>query len=183
MIKEEAIKVLEQMKDGFIAVYNGNPVMYGFSDYGVQAFDMAIEALKNERPKGRWLHYRTKSGIIRHECSACGDSFTTSDTYGMYYCSNCGARMIEDGGSDALDTAAKTLTVQDLTEPNNNLEGWIPCDERMPDKDGHYLVTLDFDYGRAIEMGWLLGGEWVNENSHVTIAWQPLPEPYRGASK
>lgn len=57
---------------------------------------------------------------------------------------------------------------------------WIPCSERMPDKDGHYLVTLDFDYGRSIEMGWLLGGEWVNENSHVTIAWRPLPEPYKG---
>lgn len=46
MTNEEAIKVLGQIKDGFIAVHNGNPVMYGFSDYGVQAFDMAIEALK-----------------------------------------------------------------------------------------------------------------------------------------
>lgn len=46
MTRDEAIKVLEQMKDGFIAVHNGNPVMYGFSDYGVQAFDMAINALE-----------------------------------------------------------------------------------------------------------------------------------------
>ena len=45
MTREEAIKVLGQMKDGFVAVHNGNPVMCGFSDYGVQAFDIAIEAL------------------------------------------------------------------------------------------------------------------------------------------
>jgi len=60
--------------------------------------------------------------------------------------------------------------------------GWIPCNEIMPTKDGYYLVTVEFDYGREIEMGWLLDGEWVNENSHVTVAWQPLPEPWKGES-
>lgn len=53
---------------------------------------------------------------------------------------------------------------------------WTPCDERMPNEDGYYLVTVEFDYGKEIEMGWLLDGEWVNENSHVTVAWMPLPE-------
>ena len=57
---------------------------------------MRIDALPSAERTGRWLHYRTKNGIIRHECSACGDSFTTCDTYGMYYCSNCGARMIKE---------------------------------------------------------------------------------------
>ena len=33
------------------------------------------------------------------------------------------------------------------------------------------------DYGREVEMGWLLNGEWMNPNSHVTVAWMPLPEP------
>ncbi len=53
---------------------------------------------------------------------------------------------------------------------------WTPCDKRMPNEDGYYLVTVEFDYGREIEMGWLLDGEWVNKNSHVTVAWMPLPE-------
>ena len=53
---------------------------------------------------------------------------------------------------------------------------WTPCDERRPNEDGYYLVTVEFDYGKEIEMGWLLDGEWVNENSHVTVAWMPLPE-------
>lgn len=140
----------------------------------------AVSALEAERSKGHWLD-RNGERTGDHYAVFCSECTNWSE-YASDFCMNCGARMIEDGGSDALDTAAKALTVQDLTKPNNNLEGWIPCDERMPDKDGHYLVTLDFDYGRAIEMGWLLDGEWVNENSHVTIAWQPLPEPYRGGA-
>ena len=144
----------------------------------VEAFKMAIKALENERPKGHWLDRNGERTGDQYDvvCSEC----TNWSEYASDFCMNCGARMIEDDGSDALDTAAKALTAQDLTEPNNNLEGWVPCGERMPSEDGHYLVTLDFDYGRAIEMGWLLGGEWVNENSHVTIAWQPLPEAYKG---
>lgn len=53
---------------------------------------------------------------------------------------------------------------------------WVLCNERMPNEDGYYLVTLEFDYGKEIEMCWLLDGEWVNENSHATVAWMPLPE-------
>lgn len=51
MTREEAIKVLKQMKEGYIAVHNGNTVMWEFSDYGVQAFDMAIMALDREQRK------------------------------------------------------------------------------------------------------------------------------------
>ena len=85
---------------------------------------MAVEALEDMRPKGRWLHYRTKSGIIRHECSACGDSFTTSDTYGMYYCSNCGADMRgEICGCDVDYEQAVTQLEYDIQyEPTYNPE-------------------------------------------------------------
>lgn len=62
---------------------------------------------------------------------------------------------------------------------------WIPCEKRLPEKEGQYLVTLDFAWGKEIEMGeWFIfedgHGEWVNPNSHVTVAWMPLPEPWKG---
>lgn len=60
-------------------------------------------------------------------------------------------------------------------------QDWIPCSERMPEEDGDYLVSLTFEWGNEIEMGWLLDGEWVNPNSHVTVAWMPLPEPWKVA--
>lgn len=91
MTKEEAIKVLEQMKDGFVAVHNGNPVMYGFGDYGLQAFDMAINALKNERPKGHWLDRDGEPTDNQYAvyCSEC----TNWSEYASDFCMNCGADM------------------------------------------------------------------------------------------
>ena len=61
---------------------------------------------------------------------------------------------------------------------------WIPVSERLPEKDGYYLVS-----GR-----WVDGGEKVVTDCeyHVhdgfyfmfmdVIAWQPLPEPYQEES-
>ena len=65
---------------------------------------------------------------------------------------------------------------------------WIPCSERLPEKEGQYLVTLDFSWGKEIEMGdWFIfedgHGEWVNPNSHVTVAWMELPTPWKGSEE
>ena len=64
---------------------------------------------------------------------------------------------------------------------------WLPCEERLPEKEGQYLVTLDFEWGKKIEMDdWVIfedgNGEWVNHNSHVTVAWMELPEPWNERS-
>lgn len=58
---------------------------------------------------------------------------------------------------------------------------WIPCSERLPEEDGYYLITLDFEWGREIEIGLWTDGEWFNDNRHANIAWMPLPEPWKGA--
>lgn len=64
---------------------------------------------------------------------------------------------------------------------------WIPCDERLPDEHGYYLVITDgsrnavidiAEYGKFFrkpeyECVW----EW-NKASKI-IAWMPLPEPYK----
>lgn len=56
---------------------------------------------------------------------------------------------------------------------------WTPCSERLPEEEGQYLVTLDFSWGKEIEMGDWFNGEWVNPNSHVTVAWMELPTPWK----
>lgn len=74
------------------------------------------------------------------------------------------------------------------TLDNNNLPSaqpephWIPCSERLPDKEGAYIVTNDvggasgiifdaFFYCDDGEPTWLL--------SQNAKAWMELPEPYR----
>lgn len=76
--------------------------------------------------------------------------------------------------AEALSVALAALEAQQ----------WIPCEERLPEEEGQYLVTLDFAWGKEIEMGdWFIfedgHGEWVNPNSHVTVAWMKLPKPWK----
>ena len=73
------------------------------------------------------------------------------------------------------------ITFKDPMFEAEKKSGWIPCSERLPEKDGKYLVTA---YGYVSK-----------KNNNVTtaifvsttkefypncIAWMPLPEPYRG---
>ena len=71
MTREEAIKVLGKIKDGFIAVHNGNPVVYGYSDYAMQAFDMAIEALKVDLVRCGECKYQDKGENEREAWNLC----------------------------------------------------------------------------------------------------------------
>lgn len=63
--------------------------------------------------------------------------------------------------------------------------GWIPCSERLPEKDGKYLVTYcdDLVDNYVIERNFYNGSfEPMSYSEKHTgrkaIAWQPLPEPY-----
>ena len=67
--------------------------------------------------------------------------------------------------------------------PSIEIPTWIPCSKRNPEKDGEYLITLDFEWGREIEMGLWADGEWCNDNSHANIAWMPLIEPWKGVEE
>lgn len=76
--------------------------------------------------------------------------------------------------------------------------GWIPCSERLPNKeeylnnDGRFIVTdgnrmyqsiYDIYQGgfRTIKLFTNGGSErgWNFEDDNCVIAWQPLPEQYR----
>ena len=78
------------------------------------------------------------------------------------------------------DTAVKEIMwckdiVKQVVEEYNN--GWIPVSERLPEKSGLYLVCYkNKDCYPNIEV--FLNNRFIYEE-HV-IAWQPLPEPYKG---
>lgn len=54
---------------------------------------------------------------------------------------------------------------------------WIPVSERLPDKEGHYIISTD--YG-DVTMDSFVDDIFVLNLGSVT-AWQPLPEPYKEA--
>ena len=58
--------------------------------------------------------------------------------------------------------------------------GWIPCSERLSEKDAYCLVTYEsgkigiMEYLETSKWGW--NGEFADNR---VIAWQPLPLPYQ----
>ncbi len=69
---------------------------------------------------------------------------------------------------DAFELAIKALEVQ----------GWIPVTERLPDKMGSYITTIDCGkYGFATGQRYFFNDE-IGWNDKDVIAWMPLPEPY-----
>ena len=64
--------------------------------------------------------------------------------------------------------------IEELTD--NNVGKWIPVTERLPEKNGSYLVYV---YGEVTEMDcW--HGKWHRLRDDYTKAvthWMPLPEP------
>ncbi len=55
---------------------------------------------------------------------------------------------------------------------------WIPCSERLPDKDGRYLVTNTTLGANEVSLNiWFTNlDQWLYNGN--PIAWMPLPSPY-----
>lgn len=79
-------------------------------------------------------------------------------------------------------------------EQDEKENGWIPVSERLPEKDGRYLVTFKngikvcmVGYGscKRTVLGYPIGHGWysLEEAQYYAedsiIAWRPLPEPYK----
>ena len=76
-------------------------------------------------------------------------------------------------------------------------KGWIPCADRLPEKDQEVLIYLDENEGRMLELGYTSlitiaiytgeGDEWSRdweadanapiEDGCQPTHWMPLPEP------
>lgn len=91
----------------------------------------------------------------------------------------------------------KDIIRKHMVGKDNNVhtnDGWISVEERMPEKEGKYLVTLRVGekvtllgygncrrdvLGKPIGFGWYDCATAVYFSEDAIIAWQPLPEPYR----
>lgn len=92
---------------------------------------------------------------------------------------------------------AKIKTIQ----TTNTVSEWIPCSERLPEKDGRYLTTYplirDMKWVHILWYGepsmpsrnvqgkvWYVSDEEYGDVPYDdVIAWMPLPEPYREDDK
>ena len=94
MTREDAIKILEDER--YVIWESASEKTFAMTRN--EAFDMAIEALENERPKGHWLD---RNGVLTSDLYAvyCSECKNWSE-YASNYCMNCGADM--RGESDEI---------------------------------------------------------------------------------
>ena len=73
---------------------------------------------------------------------------------------------------------------------------WIPCSERLPDNaehdwvlaqmqgdDGFMCIPYVMEYRQSKDDWYLEGAGWLKDvysDAFKVIAWQPLPEPWKG---
>ena len=66
--------------------------------------------------------------------------------------------------------------------------GWIPCNERLPDKPGSYRVTCLYadKWYRVKDDLFYSDKTWGYDNIHrdrKVIAWKEIEEPYKGETE
>lgn len=91
------------------------------------------------------------------------------------------AKMINDAADTIEMLSAKLQASQMERSSQYYHDGWIPCDERMPEEEGHYLVTDESGGTAYVGSSQFLicdDGKFYWDFFDVT-AWRPLPEPYR----
>lgn len=55
---------------------------------------------------------------------------------------------------------------------------WISCSERLPKKNGEYLVTFRLHIIKCIDVSYYDGHAFDTGLYDEVLAWMPLPEPY-----
>lgn len=58
---------------------------------------------------------------------------------------------------------------------------WISTKDRLPETQGKYIVTYLTNTGRKnVEERWFSYRGYFLKGNGYPIAWQPMPEPYKG---
>lgn len=115
-------------------------------------------------------------------CPFCGGEAEINRGYsfGMTYiyeveCENCKALMgVFESEAEAIEAWNRR------TEEHKG--GWISVSERLPEESLNSVLGWD-EYRNRCCFVQYIGGRWVLGNdidSVKIIAWQPLPEPYKG---
>lgn len=94
--------------------------------------------------------------------------------------------MPRDDYNGIMDYIDNVPSAQPEPYKGGNAERWIPVTERLPEKECKCLVT---DEEGKVEIGWFCidydGEPWfsVEYTTSPTVAWMPLPTPYKGGEE
>lgn len=83
---------------------------------------------------------------------------------------------IDDGRYTGYVPEAVLFEVYAIIRDMPKVGDWIPCSERLPDKEGCYLITTDvFPGGDTAIFYYDENQDWSD-----VLAWRLLPDPWKG---
>lgn len=124
------------------------------------------------------MERRTEPGYVYHSCDFIDD--------GVYIDMNL-LREYEDTGltPEQIEELLSRKNASEITRSSRDNDGWIPVEERLPEKDGFYIATIDGDIigeeDPFVGLAEFDRGDWYDDDIDYKciIAWRPLPDPYR----
>ena len=100
---------------------------------------------------------------------------------------------LEQDGLSGLNLVQQGILLTLMMAARNDFHGeidkaptaqaWVPCEERLPEKDGYYITTFETNSGlRNITPALYMSDskKWSVGN---IVAWMPYPEPWEGEEK
>ena len=140
-------------------------------------YDVAEEALKklpSIQPETNCSEIPNNTDTISRQAAL--EAIRTMQTYKLY------------AGDDMILIDKAEVQTELMRLPSAQPEQrWIPCSERQPDVNGWYITTISGEIcgqDRAFSgMSEFANGKWMSgddvDETEMTIAWMPLPEPAR----
>lgn len=90
-------------------------------------------------------------------------------------------KLVNDA-ADTIESLSAKLQAANMERSAEDCGGWIPCSERLPEKNGNYLCTMWSGEVMICEYGWngpkTKRDFFRNYCAANVIAWREMPEPY-----
>ena len=158
MTNEEAIEILKYQR-GYFCDFKGCQEQ--------QAYAMAIKALEQ-------TELNPSYNGVKSELKPCEDCISRAEAIKIF------------GEVHPLDYNKQSYIarIQNLPSVTPQQTRWIPCSERLPERDENVLTyhrneSFDYQY-----ISWIddYSGKWagfIGNLSDEVLAWRPLPEGYK----
>ena len=167
----------EQKLKDYSVVFDTAPkdsVVYGTVSAEIEIYDTAIKALEQE------------------PCEVEATKLQQADNKGFEDCKQAVLDMATTIQTDDFsgNEVIEVVDVDDIKAlpPVTPQQSWIPVSERLPDKGySVYVTRITDDNCKYVRIASYQGDCWMDNtdefnkpNPHKVIAWQPLPESYKG---
>lgn len=171
MDEKKIVEALETLSETIVDLKIMEDETNGVLSANVSPYETAIEALEKQL---------SKKVIDR---SLVKDNEVVVGSVGRCPCCN---EIIDDTTTEGV--IAGLDEAKDINVPSN--DGWIPVEKKLPEEGQKVLVWYEYfrygEYNRMFKtygIGWQFDGHWSGDVSGTKarcIAWQPLPERYKG---